>query len=286
WHRRHMEWVLLRVAVAPARADPLADFLVAEGAPAVVRETDGATQEHVIVEAHVPASTHARLAAALSGYLARTGDAVVESTPLADVDWEAVFRRHHHAVLVGSRLAVAPPWDVPDAGGREVIVIEPGQAFGTGQHATTRMCLEEIEAAVLAGGVASALDVGTGSGLLAAALARLGVSWVVALDVDPDVLPRARANLDRNGARDVRLVCGRADACRRPFDLVVANLLADALVQDAPALAAVTAKQGRLLVSGLLDTQVETVSAAFPGWRTLGVRAEDRWRTLTLARAV
>jgi len=280
-----MEWVLLRVAVAPASADPLADFLLAEGAPAVVRETDATAEGRVMVEAHVPAGTHAHVAAALSGYLARTGGAVVESAPLADVDWEAVFRRHHHPVLVGRRLAVAPPWDVPDAGGREVIVIEPGQAFGTGQHATTRMCLEEIESAVTAGGVASALDVGTGSGLLAAALVRLGVSRVVAVDVDPEVLPRARANLDRNGAGEVRLVCGRADACRRRFDLVVANLLADALVQDAPALSAVTAERGRLVVSGLLDTQVERVTAAYPAWRTLAVRAEDRWRTLTLTRA-
>ncbi|TMA33523.1 MAG: methyltransferase domain-containing protein [Deltaproteobacteria bacterium] len=280
-----MEWVLLRVAVAPATADPLADFLLAEGAPAVVRETESTAEGRIIVEAHVPADTHGRVAAALASYLAHAGDAVVESAPLADVDWEAVFRRHHHPVLVGRRLAVAPPWDVPDAAGREVIVIEPGQAFGTGQHATTRMCLEEIEAAVAAGGVVSALDVGTGSGLLAAALARLGVPCVIALDVDPDVLPRARANLDRNGAREVRLICGRAAACRRCFDLVVANLLADSIVQDAAALAAVTAEQGRLVLSGLLDTQVKAVTAAFPAWRTVGMRAEDRWRALTLTRA-
>src|SRR5437867_9910254 len=280
-----MEWRVLRVAVPPATAGPVADFLLGEGAPAVVRETEGAAPGRVVVEAHVPAVTHARVAAALAGYLARTGEAVVESAPLTDVDWEAEFRRHHRPVLVGRRLAIAPPWDVPDAGGREVIVIEPGQAFGTGQHATTRMCLEEIEAEVTAGRVVSALDVGTGSGLLAAALARLGVPRVVALDVDPEVLPRARANLDRNGARDVHLVCGRADACRGRFDLVVANLLADALVQDAAALAAATAREGHLVVSGLLDTQVETVTAAFPAWRRVGVRAEDHWRTLTLARA-
>ena len=161
----------------------------------------------------------------------------------------------------------------------------PGEAFGTGQHATTRMCLEEIEATVAGGGVQSALDVGTGSGLLAAALARLGVPSVVALDVDPAVLPRARANLDRNGAREVRLFCGRADACRARFDLVVANLLADALVHDAAALASVTANDGRLVISGLLDTQIEVVTAAFAGWRTARVRSDDRWRTLALARA-
>ena len=107
---------------------------------------------------------------------------------------------------------------------------------------------------------------------------------VVALDVDAAVLPRARANLDCNGAREVRLFCGRADACRARFDLVVANLLADALVHDAAALASVTANDGRLVISGLLDTQIEVVTAAFAGWRTARVRSDDRWRTLALAR--
>src|SRR5207253_2925619 len=197
---------LRRWGAPPAPAEPLADFLVAEGAPAVVRETEGVAPDRVVVEAHVPASAHTRVAAALAGYLAGTGDVAIESAPLADVDWEGVFRRHHRPVLVGRRLAIAPPWDVPDGGGREVIVIEPGQAFGTGQHATTRMCLEAIEAEVTGGRVAAAL-------------------------------------------------------------------------------AAVTAEEGHLVMSGLLDTQVETVTAAFPAWRTVGVRAEDRWRTLTLARA-
>jgi len=279
-----VSWLRLRVAVPTASAESLADFLLAEGAPAVVRDIEGPTPGRVVVEAHVPATTHARVAAALAAYLAPIPDAAVESAPLGDVDWEAVYRRHHPPVFIGSRLAVAPPWDVPEAQGREVIVIEPGQAFGTGQHATTRMCLEEIEATVAGGGVQSALDVGTGSGLLAAALARLGVPSVVALDVDAAVMPRARANLDRNGAREVRLFCGRADACRARFDLVVANLLADALVHDAAALASVTANDGRLVISGLLDTQIEVVTAAFAGWRTARVRSDDRWRTLALAR--
>src|SRR6059058_5090915 len=260
-----VSWLRLRVAVPTASAESLADFLLAEGAPAVVRDIEGPTPGRIVVEAHVPATTHARVAAALAAYLAPIPDAAVESAPLGDVDWEAVYRRHHPPVFIGRRLAVAPPWDVPEAEGREVIVIEPGQAFGTGQHATTRMCLEEIEATVAGGGVQSALDVGTGSGLLAAALARLGVPSVVALDVDAAVLPRA-------------------DACRARFDLVVANLLADALVHDAAALASVTANDGRLVISGLLDTQIEVVTAAFAGWRTARVRSDDRWRTLALAR--
>jgi len=86
-----VEWLLLRVAVPPATAEPLADFLVAEGAPAVVRETEGVAPDRVVVEAHVPASAHTRVAAALAGYLAGTGDVAIESAPLADVDCELLL---------------------------------------------------------------------------------------------------------------------------------------------------------------------------------------------------
>jgi len=159
-------------------------------------------------------------------------------------------------------------------------------AFGTGQHATTRTCLEEIEVTVAAAGIGSALDVGTGSGVLAAALVRLGVPRVVAIDVDPSVLPAARATLERNGAGGVLLLCGRADAVKDRFDLVVANLLADTIVADAPALAAVVTAGGHLILSGLLAAQLPRVLAAFPGWRSVATRAEGEWRTVRLERDI
>jgi len=187
-------------------------------------------------------------------------------------------------VRVGERLLVAPPWDVPPADGREVLVIEPGMAFGTGQHATTRGCLEAIECAVAAGPVRSALDVGTGSGILALALARLGVARVVAVDTDAAVLPLARANLVRNGADDVVLVGGPVTALRGVFDLVLANLLAEALVAEASRLVHTVAPGGRLVLSGILADQVDAVCGAYPGWRVSATHAEDAWRTLTLER--
>jgi ribosomal protein L11 methyltransferase len=157
-------------------------------------------------------------------------------------------------------------------------------AFGTGQHATTRACLEAIEAAVGTGQVRSALDVGTGSGVLALALARLGVERVVALDTDPAVVPLARANLARNGATRVALLAGPLAAVRGRFDLVVANLLADAIVAEAGALARAVGPGGRLVVSGLAAEQLPAVRAAYAGWRVAETRAEGAWRTLTLVR--
>jgi ribosomal protein L11 methyltransferase len=288
-------WVALRVEVAAALADAVANFLFEQGANGVVtadRDVDAPEpSDRTRLEAALPAGDEERLVASLARYLASLAelepaarDATVTLAPVPPVDWTEIARRHHRPVAVGRRLLVAPPWDVPAAPGREVLVIEPGMAFGTGQHATTRGCLEAIEEAVAAGTVDSALDVGTGSGLLALALARLGVPRVVALDLDADVLPIARANLRANGAPHVSLLVGTLRAVRSVFALVVANLLADTIVAEAAALADAVATGGRLIVSGLLVDQVGDVAAAFPGWTVAEERGDEAWRTLTLLR--
>jgi len=281
-------WITIRVEVAPEVADAVANFLLEAGASGVLTEANGARTR---LEAPVPAAAETQVVAAVERYLTSLGEiapaargATLAAVPVPAVDWEALWRHHHRPVAVGRRLLVAPPWDVPRPAGREVLVIEPGMAFGTGQHATTRACLEAIEAAVGTGQVRSALDVGTGSGVLALALARLGVERVVALDTDPAVVPLARANLARNGAARVPLLAGPLAAVRGRFDLVVANLLADAIVAEAGALARAVGPGGRLVVSGLVAQQLPAVRAAYPGWRVTETRAEGAWRTLTLVR--
>ena len=284
-------WITLRVEVAAEIADAVANFLIEAGASGVLTEADGTDATRTRLEAPVPAAAGPQAVTALERYLASLGElvpaargATLATQPVPEVDWDALWRRHHRPVAVGRRLLVAPPWDVPRAPGREVLVIEPGMAFGTGQHATTRGCLEAIESAVEAGGVRSALDVGTGSGVLAIALARLGVERVVALDVDRAVVPLARANLALNGAARVALLAGPLAALRGRFDLVVANLLAEAIVAEAGALAGAVTPRGRLVLSGLLAEQLPAVHAAHPGWRVVETRAEAGWRTLTLRR--
>jgi len=275
-------WIALHVTAPLALVDAVANFLIEQGAPGVLTD-DGRVEAPLPAPALDPVrGALARWLASLSAVDPAARDVRVESAALADVDWAALARTHHRPVVVGRRLLVAPPWDVPAAPEREVLVIDPGMAFGTGQHATTRGCLAAIEAAVTTGAVRSALDVGTGSGILALALARLGVERVVALDTDPAVLPIARANCVRNGAPGVAVVGGSPAAVRARFDLVVANLLADALVAAARALAATVAPSGRLVLSGILHEQAATVTAAYPGWRVTERRAEDDWRTLTL----
>lgn len=285
-------WTAIRVELPEALADAAASLLLDEGAGGVLTDVREAGTEppppgRARLEAHVPAASADDVAATLGAWLrdvAPDARAVVTTAPVPPVDWQAVFREHHHPMPVGTRLLVAPPWDVPEAPGREILVIEPGMAFGTGQHATTRTCLEEIDE-LADGTVRSALDVGTGSGVLAAALRRLGVPRVVATDLDAAVLPLARETLDANGAADVVLVPGTAAAVDERFDVVVANLLADALVADADALMAAVAPGGRLVVSGLLADQVPRVLASYPGWRVTRTRGDDPWRTLRLERA-
>ena len=285
-------WSALCVEVDAELAEMVANFLVEEGAPGLVEGDAAAATGRVRLEAAIPHADCARVADGLAGYLARLAPlhpaarpATIETSAVAALDWTAVARSHHRPVAVGRRLLVAPPWDVPAAPEREVLVIEPGMAFGTGQHATTRGCLEAIEAAVERGGVTSALDVGTGSGVLALALARLGVPRVVAIDDDPQVLPIARENLVRNGAAHVEVVAGTAARLDARFDLVVANLLADILIREAAALAARVACSGRLVVSGLLTSQAAGVTAAYPGWRVAGEHRDEGWCTLVLRRA-
>jgi ribosomal protein L11 methyltransferase len=273
-------WIALRVTAPPELVDTVANFLLEEGAAGVVSEDAG-------LESALPASrldALDRWLASLAELDPRARGIHVATAPVADLDWMALARQHHRPITVGRRLLVAPPWDVPTAPGRELLVIEPGMAFGTGQHATTRGCLEAIEAAVADGGVRSALDVGTGSGILALALERLGVPRVVALDTDPAVLPVARANLARNGARRFALVAGSLAALRARFDLVVANLVAASIVAESSALAAAVAAGGRLVLSGLLDDQAGPVARAYPGWRVVETRGEAGWQTLTLER--
>lgn len=276
-------WVVLSVDVPPAMAEAVVALLETAGVPGVVREASEGRPGRTRVEAHVPGDDAVRVRETLAGLLGGDGAPIV-TAPVAEVDWSALARRHHRAQAIGRRLLVAPPWEVPPRGERELLVIEPGMAFGTGQHATTRGCLEAIETLLATGQVRTALDVGTGSGILALALSRLGVPRVVACDLDRAVLPIARATLAQNGARGVVLVAGTAAAFRGRFDLVVANLVADALVAEAHALAARVAAGGHLVVSGLLRDQAAAARVAYPGWRAVDERGDDEWCTLVLRR--
>ena len=175
---------------------------------------------------------------------------------VADEDWLGEWKKSWQPVEIGKRFIVAPPWsEIEDDHGRIVIRIEPGMAFGTGTHETTRLCLEAIEK-VFTG--ASFLDVGTGTGILAIAAAKLVPDAVVnACDTDADAIEIARENARLNNASQISFRAGTIDDLTPSADVVCANLTADVIEPLLPSLLSVTC--GQLILSGILETQAEGI---------------------------
>ena len=207
---------------------------------------------------------------------------------LADENWADAWRAHFTPRPVGRRLLIVPPWDEDEADGRLVITIEPGRAFGTGHHGTTAGCLEAIEAVVERDRPSRMIDLGTGSGILAIAAARLGVGAVLAVDEDPDAVACAMANAARNHVSDrVRCVLADATGLREPpAPLLVANLLSAAHRRLAEQYRRALAPGGTLILGGILDAEATDVVTALAdhevahrasfsveGWTTLELRA-------------
>jgi ribosomal protein L11 methyltransferase len=212
-------------------------------------------------------------------------DLEVAPVDVADDDWAARSQATLTPVVVG-RLIVTPPWHADAArgtGNSISVVIQPSMGFGTGHHATTRLCLAALQQRDVEG--RAVIDVGTGSGVLAIAASLLGARPVVALDDDPDAIQSARENLELNpGAKvDVRLGDLRSSV-PGVADLVLANLTGALLVQAAAQIEALVAPHGRLILSGLMHHEASDVIAAFRTVAVLDQRQEDEWMCLELAR--
>jgi ribosomal protein L11 methyltransferase len=217
------------------------------------------------------------------------GAALVEvvSTEVPD-DWDQRWRSFHKPlVLEGGRLVVRPPWESSPVAAEIDLVIDPGQAFGTGAHATTRLCLELMLGLAVDSGSGAFLDLGCGSGVLAIAAARLGFSPVAAVDLDPVALQATATNAGVNGvAVEVARHDLRVDPVRAA-PTVAANLLRPLLMRWAARLAeAPAALPDRLIASGLLVGEASEIAAAFAA---VGLRETDRresgdWAALLLSR--
>jgi ribosomal protein L11 methyltransferase len=202
----------------------------------------------------------------------------VAAVDVPDEDWAARSQASLRAIQIGN-LVVAPPWDVPE--NSLVVVIQPSMGFGTGHHATTRLCLAALQALDVRG--RSVIDVGTGSGVLAIAARLLGADRVAAIDDDPDAIQAARENVTLNdGARvDVRLTDVRASGIET-FDIVVANLTGGLLIQTAPVLQQLTTDGGAIVLSGFMRHEVDDVLAAFAPLRVHARTEEDEWICVTV----
>jgi ribosomal protein L11 methyltransferase len=207
---------------------------------------------------------------------------IVEAMDLPDEDWAARSQQSLSAIRAG-RFIVAPPWDLPkEPVDATVIVIEPSMGFGTGHHATTRMCLQllgEIDVSDQ-----TVLDLGTGSGVLSMAAALGGARAVTGIDVDQDAVDSAEASARLNTLPDTITfhVSDFRTVLPQPADLVLANLTGGMLTSSAQAIAALVRPHGQMIVSGFDHSEVAAVTRSFNGFVEEARLTEDNWIAIRL----
>ena len=227
-------------------------------------------------------------------------DPVVGSIP--DEDWKLAYRKHFKIDVVSPRLVIVPEWEVKSfvpASGQQMLILDPGMAFGTGQHATTRACLNFIDRLAVEDSNRSFLDVGCGSGILAIAAVLEGFRSVRGFDIDPDAVQNANENAARNSL-DLGFFRGDLSGSSRlddvtplspseqfAADVVAANVLGPILIRFAKEISALVKAGGQLILSGILDELYPEVAAAYAalGFRETNSELIGEWRTGLFARA-
>ena len=219
-----------------------------------------------------------------SGMIAAS--AVATLNTIEDPGWATMWQKRFEPFPVGDHLLIVPPWNRAKPLARTPIVIRPGQAFGTGHHASTFGTLNVVEELCRARRFARALDVGTGSGILAIAISKLGVRKIVAIDLDAIALENAVENADLNGVSDaVRFSAAPLASIRGRFDLITANILSSVLIPMAPQLKARLRPGGYLVLAGILAREAGSVAAAYaPELKYLRTRVDGVWRALVFQR--
>lgn len=275
------DWRSLIVDIEAVAADALSEALLAQGALAASIEDAfaGTPRERPLgdepggagpngwtrtrIRALLPAAADPGAvldAAARQAGLAAAPPFALE--PLADRDWVRHTQSQFEPLRISARLWIVPSWHAPPDPTAINLALDPGLAFGTGSHPTTRLCLRWLEQRIFAG--AQVLDYGCGSGILAIAAMKLGAGEAVGVDLDPAAIATARENSARNGVA-VRWVDTEAPLeCRA--DLVMANIVANPLKLLAPLLAAHCRPGGRLVLAGILAAQTEELAAFYAPW--------------------
>lgn len=218
-----------------------------------------------------PADTDLAAALATASELAARSLPEYRVTLLDDQDWVRLTQRQFAPVRISNRLWIVPSWHrAPDPGAIN-IVLDPGLAFGTGGHPTTRLCLRWLDEGLQPG--QSVVDYGCGSGILAIAAAKLGASRVIGVDIDAQALESSRYNARLNNVAVDFL--SAADPAPDPADVVLANILSSPLKVLAPLLAGLVRIGGRLVLSGVLAAQAEDIAQTYSAWFEMQVGAAD-----------
>jgi len=288
-------YVRLQFDLAAADADEAAAILVANRALGCEvskirspRPSPMRTPRRVRLKAYFDRLSDAhlkRVRGALEAAAMIANAARLQRETLADPGWATMWMTRFEPFTVG-RFLIVPPWNHDHRADYRRLVIQPGQGFGTGHHGSTYGVLRLLDDLCEQRPFARALDVGTGSGILAIAMRLLGVREVTAVDIDPIALENAQENTDLNHVtRHVRFSLVPIASLRRHFDLITANILSSTLIEMAPRLMHRLAPEGRLILAGILTREAESVIAAYrPAMRCIDRRADRGWTALVLAR--
>ena len=261
-----MPWLALAVDVERAAADAFSDALLHAGAQSVSLDSSG-------VRALVAITDNPEAIIAAAAAEAGIAPPSYRAERVEDQDWVRASQAQFEPLSIGKRLWIGATWhEAPP--GRIVVRIDPGLAFGTGSHASTRLVLRFLEAAVRGG--ECILDYGCGSGILAIAAAKLGAVHVDGVDIDPQAVETTLANARANGIpMNATLPDALTDS---EYDLVLANILAQPLIALAPLLAQ---RGRRIVLSGILEAQADEVAHAYAAWYEMSVpRHEEGWALL------
>lgn len=213
----------------------------------------------------------------------------IEVAPMENQDWENSWKEYFKPLPIGQRLLICPSWEQAEAQGRTVLHIDPSSSFGTGAHATTGMCLEQLDSMELTG--KRVLDLGCGSGILSCAASLLGAAHTLACDIEENAMKVTAQTMQDNGVEAYDLVCGNIlaggetlEAITRqgPYHLILANIVADVLMPMAGLMPGLLAPGGQAVLSGILDERAQEVLDTYTnaGFTCLGQRSRQGWTML------
>lgn len=293
-HRPPRTWLKIIIPCHPDQADTLAAWLADITGMGVEQSMalPGDHQERMTVTGYLDHDRETEgLIREVTDFAARLHGGLQVDPPrfeeIIEEDWGRNWKKQYKPTRVSERIVIAPTWEgYRPRTGEIVIEIDPGLAFGTGLHASTRLALQLTETAFgRKPQPLRVLDVGTGTGILAMAAALLGASRVAAIDNDPDAVVCGRENVEHNGLTDKVTVSSRDLASfTDPFDLVLANITHDVLLELAPLLVHLLARPGRLILAGILQgEQAESIIRTFRGMGlTLAASPmEDEWQAFS-----
>jgi ribosomal protein L11 methyltransferase len=278
------KWLKIELSVSPLLIDALSNFLTEIGIQGAFQEEllpqsqgdFGLSETREVLKAYLPfdGRLEDRIASlktyldSVSGLFPEMEESRLSMEIVADQDWGEEWKKYFKPLRVSKNIVIKPTWERYTPAGRDIVIeIDPGMAFGTGQHASTRMCLEAIEDILLKDrGVKKwrVLDIGTGTGILGISCAKLGAERVVCVDIDKKAAAIARENAMINNVADrVEIINRDVNTINEPFDLIVANLTAKILLRLRDHLMSLIEKDGYLVISGIVDQNKTDIESHF-----------------------